>query len=383
MAGEDEVLSFDDVDLEDSSEASEEVNEEQSSEEAAPSEETKLELETKDEEVKEEVKEEIKIEKIEISDSLKEKGISQDEEGNLGLTYKTDGEDKFIKLEDLKSHEAGQTKWDQKISEASEIKKEVEYSKSNFEREKAVFQGNATKFVDAVNKSDSDGAINALAALANTDALSLRSHFVELMEGQARAYWKMSDEERITFDKDEQIKYYKQNQEMQNEQSIANAEYNEVQRTVTDFQLKYKMDDRTLVAVHDEIIKSGKEISLEALETQHLVNVSQGKALSILEKIDPTLKDSGYVDQVGDFIRQNPDISDEEVIESINLALDQLKQEDMKEADSKKQVNSKTPLQKKMSKNSKGSTGEESTINTDDLDDIIEFDDVDLDDMNF
>ena len=95
----------------------------------------------------------------------------------------------------------------------------------------------------------------------------------------------------------------------------------ELTNQITGLQRKYDISDEELVKMHDEL-KDKSELSLEALEKTMISNVSQGKASTLLDQVDPSLKEKeGYVEQVSSFMQQNPDLKDEEVLESIKDAI--------------------------------------------------------------
>jgi hypothetical protein len=395
MSGDDDFISFDDVDVDDvgsmdegseDTESSDTENDtstneietksdEESSEESDDSETN--ETETNETEEKTDTTDSDTSEKIELSDSLKAKGLSLDEEGNLGLKYKFDGKEEFIKLEELKTNESGLVKIEQVLSETAKEKQDVKFEKSQFARETAVFNGNVTKFVDSVNKGDATGTIEALASLTNDNPLALRKQFFSLMEKQSRAYFAMSDEERKEFDKDQEIQYHRDQDKLRTEQNEVTSEARALEKSLVDFQLKYKLDDRELVELHDLVAdKLGDDITVEALETQHISSMTQDKASGLLEQVDPSLKNSEYVKDVADFIKQNPGISDEEVVESIKNALDESSAEDTSKDDSKDQGKSQEAIKKKMAKNDKGKTTQQDAMDDSELDDVVDFDEV-------
>ncbi len=379
----DDFISFEEVSLEENESEKDnsdkvtdketEVKEDDKSEESETKEDTGKgdDKESKETEVKEtsSEKKEIKLVSFSKGDDKFELPV------DAVIKHKVDGKEVEFTVQALLNDKAGQEHWDKKNSELSAREKEVNFDKSMYMKEKEAFVGKMNHFVDSVNKQDAAGAINALARITGENALDLRTHFVTLMETQAKNYWKLSDEDRKKVDTDLEIKYYKDRDKQRDDQATVDQEFEAAEKKFTAFQIENKLDDGSMVALADQVTGKSIELSIEALETQHKSNVVQGKASEMLGKIDPSLKDDeDYVTQVADFIIKNPDLSDLQLGLSIKEAVESLNSSDTKTKTGKK-ANSSDELKDRINKNNSTPSAKDTNL-SEDLDDVADFDEI-------
>ena len=358
----DDVADFDSVDLsEDKEEPAKEDIKEEGKEE-------KLDLKTEDD------KAEIKDEESEVV-SFKAGDKNFDIPKNATITKKVDGEDVEVNIQDALNAYAGKGFYDKEIGKLSTEKKEFNTEKHLYSGDKDVFMGKVNNWVDAVNTGNAAGALESLAKIADVNPIQLRESFLGLMRGQVEAYVKMSPEEQKTFDNDQKIKYYEQQQEMNNQELVNQSEQAESQKEVFQFQQKYGIDDHSLVALADELTANQQDLSIEALESLHQDKVTQDKASTILGSIEPSLQEnSEHIKQVADFIQANPDLSDEDVKDCITEAIAELNGK----AKSEDNSNTSKQLKSKTAKNSKLKQKGNNEFVGDELDDVVDFDEVPL-----
>lgn len=316
-----------------------------------------------------ETKEESKETKM-LSATFEDKSIEINPETKF--KHVVDGKEVEVTAQELLNDFSGQKSWNQKFSELGEEKKTFTNEKNVFESQKNELVGNVNSFVDAVQKDDPVRALESLATLAGSNPVELREYFIDMMRDQAIKYVQLSPEQQKELDMQVKSKYHEDRSAHLEETINSQNAHVELTNQITGLQRKYDISDEELVKMHDEL-KDKSELSLEALEKTMISNVSQGKASTLLDQVDPSLKEKeGYVEQVSSFMQQNPDLKDEEVLESIK---DAIKVTTKPEVKTSSKESASTQLKNKLGKTSKESTNSQQSED-DDLDDVVDFDEV-------
>lgn len=307
--------------------------------------------------------EEIKMINAKMGDKILE--ISPD----AVFKHVVDGKEIEVTAQELLNDFSGQKSWNHKFSELGEDKKSFNTEKGVFESQRDDLMTKVNSFVDSVQKEDPVRALESLANLAGTNPVELREYFIDLMRDQAIKYVQLTPEQQKELDMGVKTKYHEDRNVHLEETLKAQTEQNELTGQINTMQQKYSISDEKLVEIHDEL-KDKSELSLEALDTAMLQHVNQGKASTLLDQVDPSLKENkGYIEQVVDFITRNPDLSDAEVADSIKEAITSVDTEEKTSSASKK-------LQDKINKNKASDNNQE--LKESDEDDVVDFDDVSL-----
>lgn len=373
-----DLLSFDDVEVDGKPDQLDEIMDEDLEDIDANDEsdaaDVKLDLK------KEESKEEIESKDEESDDEIK---LITGTHGKDAVEIKPDtifkhvidGKEVEVTQQELLNDFSGRKSWNGKFSELGEEKKAYNIEKQQYTQEKDQLVGQVNAFADAVEKSDAIGALESLANLANVPPVELRKHFISLMEDQAKAYVKLSPEEQKALDNQVEVKYANDRSQHLESQLASQNETANLTNQIQNLQTKYGIDDAKLIELHDELKDKSDNLSIEALEESMSLHTSQGKASDILSKVDPSLSaNKGYIQSVSDFMKQNPDLSEEEVLESIKDALVESKPE----AKKAKTSSNSEKIQNRISKNAnkKKVAKEQVEVLNDDLDDIVDFDEI-------
>jgi hypothetical protein len=312
----DDVVSFDEVNLSDSDNNAPdtEVIEGEANEEAVEQDDVE-----DSEEPKEDAEEEVNEEGEEaVSEETKENSGDDSDGGNSDgsedFVVKVDGEEEKVSLQDLKNSYSGKKAVDRRFSDLN-----VEKTQFNAEKDEVI--GKITKFAQAANAGNTIEAIQHLADLAGQDALelqkNLRSQAIEI----AKKYVEMSPEQQNLFDIQQENNYYKEREAMNNQQLEVRDQQDNLESRISDMQRKHNISDKELVEVYDDLAKSSDaEIKVADIESHYFSRQSQSKASDLLNQVDPNSVTENNVKDVSDFILQNPNVSEAEVLDIIKEA---------------------------------------------------------------
>lgn len=375
----DDIVDFDMIDLSEEpaveEEVKEEVKEEKVVDDIPKDDDDDEELDEEEEKPKEELKEEIKEEPAEEVKKLSAKfgDDSIDIPADAVLKHTVDGEEVEVTVQELLNNFSGKEAWDKKFTELGQDKREFSIEKNNYEVEKNDLVGKVNHFVESVSKQDVKGALEGLGKITGANPIDLRRDFLQLMSNEARAYFQLEPEAQKELDMKLENDYYKDREEHSRQEASADQSFSEVENDVLKLQVKHGISNERLVQLQDELQDKSIDLSLEALEQQYLNNAALDKASSLLEQVDPALKnESSYIDQVQSFMLQNPDLSEADVVDSIKEAFGTVN----KQAPDKEVKSASKSIKSRIAKNSPHAKNQEDVIDTDDLDDVVDFDDV-------
>lgn len=372
-----DFTSFSDVDLSDDNSESNE-DESESKEIEAKSEDDEEDSKSGDKESEKEEKEldlkpkEAKSEDKPESKMLSAKVDGKDQELDPNMTFKSkvDGKEIEVSLQELLNDHSGRKSWNQKFSELGEDKKSFNTEKGQFNSEKQQLISQVDTFVDAVNRSDATASLESLAVLANTNPIELRTHFISLMQEQARAYFQLSESEQKTLDNNAQNKYNEDRTRYLENQISEQQDHAELTSQISSLQRQYGISEEKLVQLHDEL-QDKSNLSIEALEEVMSNSSFQDKASNLLNQVDPSLaNNNGYITEISAFIKQNPDLSEDDLVDSIKEAL----KESTADTEVKEEKSASSKLQSKINKNKPKKKVSKSY--DDGLDDVVDFGDI-------
>ncbi len=268
-------------------------------------------LEETNDKIEEELVEELKLLKAKRGET--EYDIPED----AIITVKVDGEETEVSLNDLRANYAGKVPWDKRYTELSQDKRQ-------FNTEKAQVEKYVGDFRELVQANNSVGAMEYLAELSGQDPLEFRRQIREQVISEYQEYLGMSEDQRRTFDVNEENSYLRKKTESDSvryQQEQANQALNS---EISQLQETHSKSDEDLVNAYDKLIEDGyqaSEITPNLLNDYFEGASAYGVAERVVQDFDSELlQDDAVMNELTGIILDSPDIEDSELTEILTEA---------------------------------------------------------------
>lgn len=299
-------------------------------------------LEEIGDEVTEELVEEIK--KLKASFGEEEYEVPQD----AVFKVKLDGEEVDVSLQDLRNNWSGKTAWDRKFQELGQEKKQFIMEKSQVEKY-------VNEFGTLARAGDKLGAMQYLASLSGMDALQFRREMRDQVLNEYKEMLNMDETQQKAFEAQEENEFLKH--KMESEKTMA-EQYRQEQiqaQQIMEIQEALGVDEDQWSSLVSEVSEEfDGEITAEVIGQYAYAKEVYSTAGDLLSQVDSEVaKNEDIVEEVAEVMLNNPDLSQEDLLEIITEGLGiQQKRKPSKKAQTaaKQPAENNSPKQKSGSK---------------------------------
>lgn len=277
------------------------------------------------EEPKEEEEEGEESGEVEIPEELVAEGITKNEEGELGLKYKADGEEKFISLKDIKAHEAGKVAWDRKFTELDQERK-------SFESDLQQVNTYINDFGQKMREGDVVGAFEYFGEFANIPSYVIKENLIAALQPEIDRRQGLTQAELQNELLQEQNKYLQNQNESESKRRQTEQSNLELQKTVATLRETQGISEGewdSAVSYLSEHPNIDNNAITPEFVADYVTNYrGYQKAESIIEGLDvPATESDAFIDELQQIIVRNPEFSDDDLISLVKRAIQPKEQE--------------------------------------------------------
>ena len=232
------------------------------------------------------------------------------------VKVKVDGELQEISLKEFKNGISGSKAIAQKFTELDQAKKQ-------YENELSSVNEYINSFAGKMKSGDAIGALEYLGSFAGMGSHQIRSKLIEGLLPEIQRLEGMSQPEIDLEYQRQETEYLKQRQELEQQQYQKEQSDLALQREITTAKQELGIEDAEwLEAIDylDQSLPADQQITVDKVTEFVTVNRADIKAESTLAKVGENYVTDTHVDALRDIILQNPEFTDEDLVEIVNSA---------------------------------------------------------------
>ena len=276
-----------------------------------------------DDESTEDAKQDEEGPQFEIPEVLREKGLTLNEEGDVGKFIKVDGEDQFVSLEELGNDYSGQQALQRRFTELDKENK-------SFKSEVDTVNSYVNTFREKAQAGDMEAAIKYLGELGGIPAYQLERQLMQQIAPKLQALSEMTPQELQAKYVQEENDYLKGSIESGREQVQAQQAQVELQQEVESIRETHGIDDGewdqaiSFLREHEAQIRADNpDIVMDAEFVADYVRDERAynNSMSAFEaaNVNPS-ENEALVSELQTIAYNNPDFTNEDLVELVNTA---------------------------------------------------------------
>jgi hypothetical protein len=276
----------------------------------------------------EQSEEEAEAASFEIPEQLAEKGLIASEEGEIGKMVKIDGEMQFVPLDELGNDYSGQKALQKRFTEYDQQNKA-------FKAELDEVNGYVNNFRDKMQEEGPLEAMSYLGQFSNMAPYQIKRQLMEQLAPEIDRLRNMSNAELQAEYATQEKEYLQQSLESEREASSAKQAEMELQQEITSVREAHSIDDSEwdqaieflrehesqIRAQDPNVVMDAKYVAETVMEAR-----AYGRAESALEVASVNLspeQSESILGNLQDLAYQNPDFTQEDLVEIVKGALNQ------------------------------------------------------------
>lgn len=283
--------------------------------EVVSSTEAEVEMKQEEEVVGEQAAETAEEIKEEIEDQIKKLNALYGEEkyeipAEAKFTHKVDGEEVEVGLQELLNNYSGKQSWDKKYSE-------LDQERGAYKKDLDAVNKYISKFAE-VSKEDKVEGLIRLAEAVGINPLEYKKQLRSELLNKYGEYLQMDETQRLHYDQREELDYLRRQQENAAQKRASEQAQVELRNRYSEMQETHGIDDERLNYIATELQEVYKtEVNPENVLELHSSMVRLDRVDNALGKVDAKLlEDDQKVLQLESLLRGNPQITDEQLLDT-------------------------------------------------------------------
>jgi hypothetical protein len=240
------------------------------------------------------------------------------------IKHKIDGKDTEVTVQELLNNYSGKTSWDKKFSEVDKTQKQVMAEKNEYTQAITGLSEMVKNSLRETDPSDPRVAVSKMLDLLGQDKQTFYNRLKETMIPDWESWSNMSDQERQSYELEQDNKFFKNELESVKLRDQQQATRLDLQKKFEQIRETHGLTEQNLV----EAYNWGNERQLQGLDDPQKIaeiamdRIACDRAVGVIEGYNSELLANREVfDAVADMASEYPDFTDEELTEVIVSAV--------------------------------------------------------------
>lgn len=253
----------------------------------------------------------------EVKEAVKQlKAMYNDEEleipAEAKFKHKVDGEEVEVGLQELLNNYSGKQSWDKKFTE-------LDQDRQQYKSELDIVNKYVNEFAE-ISQKDKVGGLIKLAESVGLNPLEYKKQLRHELLNHYGDYLKMNEQQRAYYDQQEELEYYRQLRETEDQRRQEQQAQQELYQRIGEVQQAHNIDNDRLRYLATELQETYQApVTPENLEQLHTNLVMLDRVEGTLKQVDPNLlNDDNALTQLASLVRGNPNMTDEQMLATAN-----------------------------------------------------------------